>query len=45
MSVADCDCEPSLPVFKANWITALTTAKLGFHFSIGPSGFDPSGFW
>jgi hypothetical protein len=44
MSVADCDCEPSLPVFKANLITALTIVKLGFHFSIGPSGLDLSGF-
>jgi hypothetical protein len=33
MSVADCDCEPSLPEFKANLITALTTVKLGFHIS------------
>ena len=33
MSVADYDCEPSLPVFKANFITALTTVKLGFHLS------------
>jgi hypothetical protein len=45
MSVADCVCGPSLPVVKAKLVTALTTVKLGFHFSIGPSGLGPSGFW
>jgi len=37
-------CGFSLPVFPANLIVALTVATFGFHFSLGPSRSDPSGF-